>query len=327
MAWIGEERLRHFEGRRSVAEIHPVPGQPFVVVGVVENLVGQEAVFQHVGMVDPGRCLLVPCCVLVAMQVRVDMSRHVPHVGGGRGGETEFRRGVDGSLCLALVPKVDAVVVCGVHRRFGEYLLDEGVHRLMAADWNLRWLVSELPDPACEEGLGLDVIREIVNDVLEIADHLLPPRFFVRGFTIEIVCLGGNVSLGMGACVFCKILGLFDEALRPFRVLPVGHGHAPIRHRASGILGCDLPERPFRLIIPEPVQLPQPLVKISLPLVPCGLDGDRDLTRSTDEPVGLPRSLVEGIALMRVTGLQDSFLRIKAGNGETEGGQGTRNME
>lgn len=69
VAGICEERFRHFESGLPVAKVDPVPGQPFVVVGVVVDLVGQQEVAAHVCVIHPRGCLLMPCGILVAIEL------------------------------------------------------------------------------------------------------------------------------------------------------------------------------------------------------------------------------------------------------------------
>jgi hypothetical protein len=300
MPGIGEEGPGHVKGRRPVAQVHPVPRQPFVVVGVVVNLIGQEAMLLHLGVIDAGRGLLVPGRILVAMQLRVDVPRHVPHVGDPRRGESELGCGVEGALRLALVPEMDAVVVRRVHRGLGKDLLQEGIDHLMTADGNP--LPGELPDPHDEEGLRLNVIGKFMNQVLQIAQEFLGTLLVLVGFPVEVVGLRLDVGTLAGGCLLVQQGRLRDEVPGALLIFPVGHRHAPVGHRALRVVRGNLPKRALGFVIPEAVKLPEPLVEVGLPLRPGGGDRQVDLARALDQPGGLAWAFIEGMALVGVAG-------------------------
>lgn len=244
------------------------------------------------------------------------MPGHVPHVGDAGSGERELGRRVQGALGLPVVPEMDAEMMRRMHRGFRQDLLEQGIDSLVAAERDLRGGVGKLPDPRCEESLRLDVIGKAMDQVFEVAYHLLPPRLFIGGLAIEIVRLGGDVWLALPARLLDQALRLFDETFRAFLILPVGHRHAPVGHRTIGVMGGDLPERPLCLVIPESMKLPQPLVEVSLAVLPRGLDGNGDIASALDEAEGPARAFVEGFTLMGVPGLDLFHLVAKKANGE-----------
>ena len=69
MAGVGKKGHRHVAGGGAVTQIDPVAAEPLVVVGVVVDLVRKQAMLHHVGMIDAGRCLLMPGGVLEALDV------------------------------------------------------------------------------------------------------------------------------------------------------------------------------------------------------------------------------------------------------------------
>ena len=77
-------QLDHVSGERhgvvGTAKVVEVAREPLVVVGEVVDLVRQHAVAHHVGVIDPGAGLLLPGGVVVALELRVDVAGHVPHV-------------------------------------------------------------------------------------------------------------------------------------------------------------------------------------------------------------------------------------------------------
>ena len=77
-------QLDHVSGERhgivGTAKVVEVAREPLVVVGEVMNLVRQHTVAHHVGMVHPGAGLLLPGGVVVALELRVNVAGHVPHV-------------------------------------------------------------------------------------------------------------------------------------------------------------------------------------------------------------------------------------------------------
>lgn len=86
MAGDIEHVLSEFNGAAGVAEENQIADEPFVVVGVVVNLSGEDAVAEHVGVIDAGGGFLLPDGVGIAVEFGIGMSGHVPHVGNaGRG--------------------------------------------------------------------------------------------------------------------------------------------------------------------------------------------------------------------------------------------------
>ena len=134
MPRVGDEAFGHGEGILGAADGDPVSGEPFVVVGVVVDLVGKDAGFEHPAVVDPGGGLLVPGGVLVAFEIRVGVPGHVPHVGDVWGGVAELGCRSEGTGSLVFVPEVDPEVVGRMHGGHGMDLIEEGVDCFVAVD-------------------------------------------------------------------------------------------------------------------------------------------------------------------------------------------------
>jgi hypothetical protein len=54
-------------------------------VGEVVDLVREDAVSDHLGVIDAGGGFLLPCGIAPAFEVAVDVTGHVPHVGDAGG--------------------------------------------------------------------------------------------------------------------------------------------------------------------------------------------------------------------------------------------------
>ena len=96
VAGVGEKGVSHGEGCFGVAEVDEVTAEPFVVVGVVVDLVGEEEVLDHVGVIDAGGGFLGAGGVFVLVDLGIDVAGHVPHVGNGGSGGAEDGGGVEG---------------------------------------------------------------------------------------------------------------------------------------------------------------------------------------------------------------------------------------
>ena len=171
-----EHVLRQFDRVMNPADRIQIANQPFVVVRVVVNLVGQHAVANHVGMVHAGRGFLLPGGVGVAVQVGEDVAGHVPHVG-----DAGSRLPAQPARCerpnrLFAIPQMDAIMMRRMHRIDGEHLIQQRIDRLIAGDRNSLGSLGHPfgvdPNLQREKRLGLDVARIVLHDRFQIA-HVL----------------------------------------------------------------------------------------------------------------------------------------------------------
>jgi len=300
VARVCEEGFCHGNGGGSVSEVGEVAGEPLVVVSVVVDLVRNEEVFRHMGVVDAGGGLLLPSCVGVAVELGVDVAGHMPHMGDGGGGATELGGGGECFFGTAVVPEVNGVVMGGVEGGFGEDLFEEGVEAHMAADGDA--FLAHLPVSADKEGFGFEVFGVVEDDVFEVLEEFFTAFFDVFGIVVVEAGLGldvGFLSVGDFSC-FDELGGAFDEGLGPFFVFPVGHGESPVGHGAVGIVCEEFAEGSLGFVVPESVKLADSLVEVVLSLVPGGGDGEVDFAGSFHERASLAGAFVEGVALMGV---------------------------
>ena len=267
-------QLDHVSGERrgvvGTTKVVEVAREPLVVVGEVVDLVRQHAVAHHVGVIDPGAGLLLPGGVVVALELRVDVAGHVPHVRDAGRALPATGGGGEGALCFFIVPKMDAEVMARVHRLDVEHVLDQRGDGAVAVDGQP--IPGALPQPHGKKRLGLDVVRILEDDRLEVADHFAAAILFglfgvgpVVDFAIDPELLA---FAGLGPAFF----GLGDEALGALGVAAVGHGHAPVGHRAVGIEHRRLPETALGLKVPKTMQLRDALREKQLRLLRRGRD-------------------------------------------------------
>ena len=162
--------LREGHGVVRAADVDQVADQPLGVVRVVVNLIRQHAVVHHVRMIDAGRRLLLPGGVRIALQIRIDVARHVPHVGDLRRRLATQRGRLQRPLGLLAIPEVDAVMMGRVQRLVGEDLGQHRVHRLMAVD--RQTVAAVQPDLQSQKGLGFELVGILVDQPLQVADQL-----------------------------------------------------------------------------------------------------------------------------------------------------------
>ena len=193
---VGEERLGHGYGGGGITKVTKVAREPFVVVRVVVDLVGDEEMLGHVCVVNTGGGLLAKDGIVIALGLGVDVSGHVPHVGDAGGGFSEAGGGIERLLVLAVVPEVDGVVVGGVIGFFGKDLLENGVESEVTADGNT--FAVELPAAANEEGLGFDVVGVVQDEVFVSADEIFDALF---GVLLLFVIVIGDFGVEIGAFV------------------------------------------------------------------------------------------------------------------------------
>ena len=78
------------------------------------------------------------------------MTGHMPHVRDSRSCLTKLGCRIERDLGFLAVPEVDAIVVCRVHRVYGENLLKDCIDGLMAV--NREAAASELPETDAQKG-------------------------------------------------------------------------------------------------------------------------------------------------------------------------------
>ena len=183
IAGLLDEISRHGNRIANAADVAVAGAEPLVVVGVVVDLEGHDAIADHVGMIHPRRSFLLIGGVGVAFQSGVGVSRHVPGVGDARGGLGVEPRRAFGADRLDAVPEVNPVVVStGVHRLLLEHGLDQRVDRLTAAD---PVLIAVLPGHHGQPGAGVEVVGELLDDGLEAQQQVLPPLLVGAGLLEE----------------------------------------------------------------------------------------------------------------------------------------------
>ena len=302
-------QLEHIFGQAQCvtdsANVKQVATQPLVVVCKVVNLIGEHTIPHHVCVVDPGGGLLLKTGVLVPLQFRVDVSRHVPHVCDPWSRLSTPCCGVQRIFGSFVIPQMDAVMMAGMLRILRKDLLQQRVDGQVAVQRQPTPTVAPQLKP--QEGLGLDVLGELVRDPFQRLGVgsatvlvLLGPRFDVRIHRLDIHPLTfGHLAL--------EGHGLGDKPLGSFFVVDVGHRHAPVGNRTIRINRRRLAKRPLCLKEPESVQLAHPLVDEFLH------DRFRTRGRKRDVPgiphqVGfLPRPFVESFTMIGVPGWQCLF--------------------
>ena len=274
-------------------------------MSVVVDLPRQNPIADHVGVIDAGGGFLVPGGVGIALKPRIDVAGHVPHVGDTRA-ERPQRAADRAPRRLFAVPEMDAVVVGRVHRIGRKNLVQEGIDGLMARK---RQIALELPDAHHQERLGIQVFGKLVEDIFQAAEILpfalllVAAGLKVRGQTID-------PELFTAAGGFLLLNRFLDEALRPRRVVDVGHRQSPVSHRTIGIQGGNLPEGAFGLEKPEPVQLADALVEKLLGQGKSGRDGKMDFAGALHQIGLLPRPFVEDLPVGGMTGRHVVLFRL-----------------
>ena len=284
---------------------HPTDGgkvatEPLVVVRVVVNLVRHDAILLHVGVVDASRRFLTAGGVMVALELGINMAGHMPHVSdAGRGLPADGRR-IHRSGGPFVVPKVDAVVMGGMHGVDLENRLDKGVHGFMAL--NLHTVAGVDPELESQQGPGLQVVRKLVENLFQglgvglgPLGFLLLGRVYVLGESIHVLDLLGDApSLALDR--------LRDETLGPLLVARIGPGHAPVSHGASRVDDGGLTEGALGLQVPKTMELTDPLVEESLALGLLGGHGKVHLGHAFHEVGPLAGAFVERFAVSGMPG-------------------------
>lgn len=189
MAWEFDHIFGEVHGVIGAADVDEVADEPFVVVGEVVDLVGEDAVAHHVGVVNTGGGFLLVDGIFVAFEAGIDVARHVPHV-SDTGSRLPAAGGrVEGFGSIFVIPGVNAVVMGGVHWVFGEDGLHEGflviVRRIGYA------FADALPLKNGEEGFGFDVVGVLLDDFFEVFDVTFAALFFGFAFCFAVVFFVG----------------------------------------------------------------------------------------------------------------------------------------
>ena len=108
---------------------------------------------------------------------------------------------------------------------------------------------------------------------------------------------------------FQKLTRLRDEFLGSLFIFVIGLRQAPVGHRAARIVSENGPERSFGFVIPKPMKLPQSLIKISLPLIPTGSNGQMNITSCAHQRTFLTRAFIESMAIVGMP-LFDILIRL-----------------
>ena len=283
------------------ADVVQVADEPFVVVREVVDLIGQNVVAHHVGVIHACAGFLLPRGIGVTLQRRVGVTAHVPHMrnaGRGRpavrGGEQRVGR------ARALVPEVDAIMIRGMQRVRLKNLIEQGVHVFLVAVGHAVGTV--LPHPHREQRLRLEVVGEILHDLLQGLLIFLAALLLVLFLVAIKAQQRRNVALFARADAAEIFFRRLEKFLRALRVAGVRQGHAPVSRRTKRIQSGDLPERPLGLEVEKPVQLPDALVeKFLRERIPRG-DGKVDIAHPRHHVRLLPRAFVKHIAVQRLPG-------------------------
>lgn len=298
-------------------------------MGEVVDLVWEDAVSDHLGVIDAGGGFLLPCGVVPAFEVAVDVTGHVPHVGDAGGGGTAHGGGGEGLFGAFVVPEVDEIVVDRVEGIFCEDLLGEGVGGEVAGAFDAV-AVLVAPDEADGHGAGLEVVGVVHGDAFHVFDE-------VAGGVLALVVVLLFAEEFPGAfepCFFARgggfegVVGDFgDEFAGAFFVFEIGHGHAPVAHEAGGVELEDGAERAFGFPVPEAVKLGDALIEIGGDFRVGGSDWEGDVAAAWEEREAAARAFVEavavdGVARGSVCGERGIRLRQSvlgaAGEGESE---------
>ena len=300
MTRVGDEASGEGEGVFDAAEFVEVPHEPFLVVGVVMDLIRQDEAVDHVGVIDAGAGLLLPHGIIEAFELRVGVAGHVPHVGDARGCLAALRGGGHGAGGFAIIPQMNAVMMRRMIRHGRKDLIQHGIDDLGAGDGHIAFAKPDAPD---EEGLGLDVLRIVLHERLEIADAVELALLFVPLVVFVEVFEYGDPLLFTGGGLVFELHRFVEEALGTFVVVHVGHGHAPIGHGTFRIERGGLPEAALGLEIPEAVKLADALGEKLLRVRVLGADGElHRLAVARNEHRRLPWAVVEGFTVGGMTG-------------------------
>ena len=222
MAGHLDQVLGEFQAVAHAPLMAEIANEPLVIVGVVVDLVGHHVVAHHVGMIGARGGLLLPGGVVVTLQLRKRVPRHVPHMRDARGRLTAQRRRLQRSLRLFVVPEVNAVVMDRVHRVPFEHLIDQRIDRLVAA---VRNLAAVQPNDQHQISLGFQVVGVLVDDVLDRLDERLPAGLVGLRIGLGVFVVGAPsidpellAARGLGP----TLDRLFDELGGPLGVVDVG---------------------------------------------------------------------------------------------------------
>ena len=305
-------KLDHVPGQAGCladpADIHQVANEPLIVVREVVDLVRQHQVFHHVRVVDPGRGLLLPGGIVVALELGENMPAHMPHMGDrGRGLAAAARSGKS-ALRLFIIPEMNPVMMRRMHRRLLQDLIDEAVHGHVAGDRHAA--PGALPCMADEKGPRLDILRVLLDDAIQRLEIVLAALFFAIAFLAAgLAFLRARIhelfqSIDIHAPTLTRPLlkldGLVDEITRALFVIRIRHRHTPIADGQLRIQRRRLPEAPLGLKIPEAVKLTDALVDKGLGLLILGGDGKDYIARAPHQVGTLPRPLVESLPVIRM---------------------------
>ena len=211
----------------------------------------------------------------------------------------------------------------GMRRVRGEDLLRERVHGETARE--RRAVLAVVPELVNEERLRLEVFGKLVDDLLH--------RLHERGAALALLLfrlrkirrprVDPDLLPPTGRTLFRH--RHLHEIGRAFLVVHVGHGHAPVGHRALRIERRHLAKGTLRLEIPKPVELPHALREKILREFVLRRDRKAHVARPRHQHRRLARTLVECLAMQRVAGgfgfvrlCRGRLCRLQDGAGEDD---------
>jgi hypothetical protein len=286
MPWQRDHLFGNVAGVVEAAQLHQRAHEPFVVVGVELDLVGQNVIALDPCVFRAEAGLELPGCFRIAAQRVIDVGRHVPHVADPRGRFARLgRRRQTLSLVIPLVDEVDDGMMDRVQRVDGQNLVGkcQRFGRLVPLR---RPRLEAMPDPPDGEGLGFQVVGKLL-------DQRLVARIVAQG--VDIHLLAGRKPGLVSGCLCRKLPGAG-------RVARVRQRHAPMSDAAIRIERGRLPERTLGLVIREAVKLPDPLFDVFLDAGILRRHGKMNLPRTGDQPCTLSGAAVKDFTGVRVSG-------------------------
>ncbi len=207
---------------------------------------------------------------------------------------------------------MDAVMMGRVQGLGGQHFADQGLRRQPAAD--RRTAIVVVPKLPEHEGFGFELVGIAVMKFFPAPEQFAPPLAIDLLVAMEVGFERVDPIAFARAGLLLTLDGFGQKRFGPDFVVKVGHRHAPVGHRTIGIERRHLAKRPLCLVIPEAVQLPDPLVEELLGGRHFGRDRDRHLAGAPHQIRGLARPFVEDFAVRGVPG-QHGCRGRRAGGG------------
>ncbi len=154
---------------------------------------------------------------------------------------------------------MDAVMVGRMERLGGQHFADQGLGRQATAD--RRAAIVVVPHLPKHERLGFQLVGKMIVNVFPAAEQFAAALAIVLRAAAK-VALERVDPLALSGAGFLFALDRFGQKrLGSLVVVEVRHRHAPVGHGTVGIECRGLPERALGFVVPEAVQLPEPLVE------------------------------------------------------------------